>query len=224
MPLLALETSTEACSVALMVDGYIDSRFAVIPQQHAQQILIMLDELLRANHLKVKDFEAIVFGEGPGSFTGLRIAAGVAQGLAFAHQLPLIPISSLACLAFEALSKFPQAQFFLPALDARMQEVYFALYQNSYQELETILPAVVMKPQQMLATLADYEFHNWVGVGNGWQAVSEAREFFSPPLALLPDALPQAEYLIPLGQRAFEQGRIVGVSAALPKYVREKFL
>jgi len=122
MKLLALDTSTEACTVAIAVDGRAMERFSV-GGNHSEQILPMVQELLAEAGASLKELDAVVFGRGPGSFTGLRIAAGVTQGLAFGADRPVVPVSSLA-----ALAQGQNADRVLAAFDARMQQVYWGAY------------------------------------------------------------------------------------------------
>src|SRR3989338_484571 len=125
--ILALDTSTEACSCALQVRGEIIEDYAVIPRQHAQNILPMIQQLLHKAGLTFAQLDAIAFGRGPGSFTGLRIAAGVAQGLALASDLPVLPVSTLAALALQGHADTGDSAL-LACLDARIDEVYWAWY------------------------------------------------------------------------------------------------
>ncbi|MDM8563559.1 tRNA (adenosine(37)-N6)-threonylcarbamoyltransferase complex dimerization subunit type 1 TsaB, partial [Candidatus Marithioploca araucensis] len=127
MKLLAFDASSPACSCALYLDGEITERYEIAPRQHAALILPMADELLTEAGLKPIELEGIAFGRGPGSFTGLRIASGVAQGIAFAADIPVAPISSLATLAQAAYIE-NGAQKVLAAIDARMSEVYWGMY------------------------------------------------------------------------------------------------
>ena len=121
--LLAIDTATEACSVALLHAGKMFSRYAVIPRLHAQQVLPMVRELLDESGIELKQIEAIAFGRGPGAFTGLRIAVGVVQGLAFALDKPVLPVSNLAAIARRAWRDQGADQVAV-AIDARMDEVY----------------------------------------------------------------------------------------------------
>ena len=125
--LLALDTATECCSAALLHDGTVTARSEVIPRQHAQRLLPMIEELLGERQLRLQDVDALVFGRGPGAFTGVRIATGMVQGLAFAADKPVIAVSNLAALAQRAWREHG-AETVAAAIDARMDEVYWGLY------------------------------------------------------------------------------------------------
>src|SRR5690554_5943555 len=127
MKLLAIDTATEACSVALLVDGQTFDRYAVIPRLHARQVLPMVQQVLDEAGTALAAVDAIAFGQGPGAFTGLRIAAGVVQGLAFALDKPVLPVSSLAAIA-QRVWREQQAGQVAVAIDARMDEVYWGCY------------------------------------------------------------------------------------------------
>ena len=133
--LLALDTATEACSAALLHEGRLLQRFEVIPRMHAQRLLPMLEELLAESGLPLSAVDCLVFGRGPGAFTGVRIATGLAQGLAFSIQRPVIAISDLAALAQQAWRVYG-AERVAAAIDARMDEVYWGCYQQ--QDLSLI--------------------------------------------------------------------------------------
>ena len=126
MKILGIETATEGCSASVLCDGEVVERFEVAPQRHNELILPMCESLLSECEVVLTQLDAIAFGCGPGAFTGVRIAAGVTQGIALAHDLPVIPISTLANLAQQAFAKSDRVQTVLPAIDARMSEVYWA--------------------------------------------------------------------------------------------------
>ncbi len=220
MILLALEASSESCSVAVWINGKTASITKLIPQQHAQQILPMIQTLLTSHHLKISDCAAIAFGKGPGSFTGLRIAAGVAQGLAFAHQLPLIPISSLAALALAAQKQHPHAKYLVPVLDARMHEVYFGLYKNADASLITSRSDSLAPPQQACHILKEKIDGDWVGVGIGFSVYPNVFTNLPSPIAFMPEALPNAVEVVELAHEAFQQGNLIRSYDALPNYLR----
>src|SRR5688500_5268359 len=146
--ILALDTSTEACSCALFINGVIAEDFEYCPRQHAQKILPMIHSLMAKHELGFAQMDAIAFGRGPGSFTGLRIAAGVTQGIAFAAELPVIPVSTLAAIAMDVQQSMP-ASYVLSCLDARIDEIYWGLFR-----FEDGLPVLLQqeflcKPEQM---------------------------------------------------------------------------
>ena len=125
--LLAIETSTPACSAALSIDGVVIERYALAPRQHAVLILPMIESLLLEAGISVAQLDALAFGRGPGSFTGVRIAASVIQGIAFAADLPVLPVSTLATLALGGMRITDKTQV-MAALDARKSEIYWGCY------------------------------------------------------------------------------------------------
>ena len=165
MKLLAIDTSTEACSAALMIDGEILEHYCLAPREHARLILPMIDELMSAAGLKPVDLNGLAFGRGPGAFTGLRIAASVAQGIAFAADLPVVPVSSLAALAQGVYRKKGRSHI-LAAIDARIKEVYWGAYQCDDQGLVQLYgEELVCSPSQVPLPGGE----DWYGAGTGWQ-------------------------------------------------------
>lgn len=148
--LLALDTATEACSVALLHDGKVLSHYEVIPRLHAQRLLPMIKDLLAEAGVAMSALDAIAFGRGPGAFTGVRIAIGVVQGLAFALERPVLPVSNLAVLAQRAFREHGVSQV-ASAIDARMDEVYWGCYRETAGEMRLLGNEAVMAPE--LATL-----------------------------------------------------------------------
>ena len=146
--LLALDTATEACSAALLHGGRLYHRYEVIPRMHAQRLLPMIDELLVEAGIALKQVDALVFGRGPGAFTGVRIATGMVQGLAFATGKPVIGISNLAALAQRAWREHG-AQNVCAAIDARMDEVYWGCYQLRDGDMQLMGNEVVSAPEQV---------------------------------------------------------------------------
>ncbi len=220
MKLLAIETATEACSAALFVDGRTTSRFVVAEQRHTRLILPMCDELLREAGMKVSALDAVAFGRGPGSFTGVRIAAGVVQGMAFAHDLPVVPVSTLAILAQEAMTETQQSNV-LVALDARMSEVYWGIYQRDDQGLaQCVGEERVISPHQITVPTRG----GWYGVGSGWRVYAhELAERVGDSLSATDgDALPKANFMIPLAQNAYARHQVVSAEQALPVYLRDR--
>ena len=175
MKILAIDTATEACSAALYIDGERRSTYQLAPRQHSRLILKMIDGLLADADLSVNQLDAIAFGRGPGSFMGLRIAAGVVQGIAFAHDIPVIAISTLKAIAQRAYEQ-TKNKHILVAIDARMDEVYWAVYSMNMDSLkeqqwqldgeeQVISPDKIQVPA--MVTQHDTQHRNsWVGAGD----------------------------------------------------------
>ncbi len=226
MKILALETATEACSAALLVEGGVIERFEVAPRRHTELILPMVGELLAESGLQIRQLDALAFGRGPGAFTGVRIAAGVAQGLALGAGLPLIPVSTLAALALEVLEE-PGATHALVALDARMGEVYWGVYQRFSAGTGTagsgrvrLLGAEQVAAPDKVRLCADLG-DGGVGVGAGWKAHEEVlgRRFGKGVRAIFPDRLPRAAQIARL---AAHDARTVAPEEAVPVYLRDR--
>ncbi|AKH19015.1 tRNA (adenosine(37)-N6)-threonylcarbamoyltransferase complex dimerization subunit type 1 TsaB [Sedimenticola thiotaurini] len=220
MKILAIETATEACSAALLIDEAVSLRYQVQPRMHSQLILPMMDELLAEAGLSLAQLDAIAFGRGPGAFTGVRIAAGVAQGAAFAADLPVVPVSTLAALAQRAFRELGWRRL-LPAYDARMQEVYWGAYGVDEQGLVVSQVAdEVSAPDRVTLPEGD----GWQGVGAGW---SSYRSLLEQRLAGAVEAvngelLCSAQDVALLGAAGFAAGRAVAPEQALPVYLRDK--
>lgn len=220
MKLLAVETATEACSAALLIDGEVAERFEVAPRQHTQLILPMVDQLLADAELKLTGLDGLAFSRGPGAFTGVRIATGVIQGLAFAADLPVAPISTLAAMAHGQYRSAGQ-QNILTAIDARMGEIYWAGYRFSASgEMAVSVPEQVISAA--LAPLP--ESGEWFGVGSGWQSDGEAlaarlgERLIGTNASLLPHAGDIALLAAPI----IERGDGVSAARALPIYLRDQ--
>lgn len=214
--LLALDTATEACSVALLHDGKITSHYEVIPRLHAQKLLPMIQQLLGDAGITLQAVDAIAFGRGPGAFTGVRIAVGVVQGLAFALDRPVLPVSNLAVLAQRALREHGARQV-AAAIDARMDEVYWGCYQETDGEMRLVGAEAVLPPE--VAALPAHASGDWFGAGTGWG--------YEPRIAVRlggRDAtlLPHAEDLLALARFAWERGEAIAADDAQPVYLRDK--
>jgi tRNA threonylcarbamoyladenosine biosynthesis protein TsaB len=183
--LLALDTATEACSVALLHDGKVTSHYEVIPRLHAQKLLPMIKQLLADAGVALSAVDAIAFGRGPGAFTGVRIAIGVVQGLAFALERPVLPISNLAALAQGALREHGVQQV-AAAIDARMDEVYWGCYRAEQGEMRLVGRAVLPPARQLAGRPAG----DWFGAGTGWSLAERlAVQASASDAAALPNAL-----------------------------------
>ncbi len=214
--LLALDTATEACSVALLHDGKITSHYEVIPRLHAQKLLPMIQALLAEAGVALKDVDAIAFGRGPGAFTGVRIAIGVVQGLAFALERPVLPVSNLAVLAQRALREHG-AQRVAAAIDARMDEVYWGCYEEVDGEMRLLGAEAVLPPEQV--ALPAGAGGAWFGAGTGWgYAERLAAKMDGQDASMLPHALD----LLALAKFAWDRGESVPAEQAQPVYLRDK--
>ncbi|TXH71161.1 MAG: tRNA (adenosine(37)-N6)-threonylcarbamoyltransferase complex dimerization subunit type 1 TsaB [Thiothrix sp.] len=218
MPLLALDTSSDACSAAVLTSEACFTEFELTPRAHTQLILPMVESVLKQADLELVQVDAIAFGRGPGAFTGVRIATGVAQGLALAANKKLLPISSLAALAQQAYQQ-QQAQKILVALDARMGEVYWGIFQvvdgqvKLQGEEQVLSPAAIDLPTEK----------GWIAVGSGWAAYPELLARASDlVLASYADWLPSAEFIAQLAWQDYQAGRAVAAEQAQPIYLRNK--
>ncbi len=220
--ILAIETSTDACSVALYSDGNYSEIYEIIPRQHSQRLFSMLRELLPTGNLRDQGIEAITYACGPGSFTGLRIAASAVQGLAFANELPALPISTLACLAQTALREAVAAadNRVLCMLDARINEVYWALYDYREGLAVALEGPHVCAPQDVVFAQTPKKL---LGVGGGFNYSQQLPEALQSALIHTSlDLLPRARDLIPLALADFERGQWQKPAEVMPVYVREE--
>lgn len=216
MKLLALETATEACSAALLIEGDIIERFQLSPRGHSQLILPMVDELLAEAGLSINQVDGIAFGRGPGAFTGLRIAVGVTQGIAFAADLPVVPVSTLAALAQDC-----ETDRVLVAIDARMDEVYWGAYQRNPEGMMVIEGEEHVLPPDRVP-LPDGD--SWYGAGTGWGSYQDILMDRCGLMVFETDSrrLPRASGIARLGEAYFLQGEALSAEQALPVYLRDQ--
>ena len=216
--ILAIDTATEACSVALSTPSGIFTRFEECPQQHAQKLLGMIDAVLGEAGCAKSTLEGMAFGQGPGSFTGVRIATAHCQGLALGLDIPVVGISTLATLAQATILSGASTDgetSDLPvvcAIDARMGEVYFAQYQVVQGIVKRVDTEQVIAPALAVSRLPSASF---IAAGTGWAAYPELAE-----LATAHVRLPTAEAMLPLAQAAFANGAAQAVADIVPEYVR----
>ena len=213
--LLALDTATECCSAALLHDGRVTARSEVIPRQHAQRLLPMIEELLGERQLRLQDVDALVFGRGPGAFTGVRIATGMVQGLAFAADKPVIAVSNLAALAQRAWREHG-AETVAAAIDARMDEVYWGLYGLQDGVMQLLDDERVCAPE---AVSLPAGVGSVAGAGTGWQY---AERLAVTATQSWPQMLPDASDLITLALPRWQAGEVVDAADAQPVYLRDK--
>lgn len=220
--ILAIDAATDACSVAIYRDGHYQDCHEFAPRQHNQRLFAMLRELLPSGRLREQGIDAIAYGCGPGSFTGLRIAASAVQGLAYTNQLPAIAVSSLACQAQSALrlGEVGADGLVLSLLDAKISELYYAIY-----SFEQGLPVLregphACTPDRVVAADCYAALH---AVGDGCAFADhlppDVRERL---VAVAPSVMPTARDLVPLALEAIKNGQVQQPAQVQPVYVRDE--
>jgi len=220
MRLLALDTATEACSVALSYDGMTAQRWLEAPREHGERLLGLVDEVLAEAGIEPGDLDGLAFGCGPGAFTGVRMGTGVIQGIAYALDRPVVRVSTLAALAQGGYRRHG-ARRWLPAIDARMGEVYWGAYTIDGDGVAVATgEACVAEPAAVP-----------VPTGSGWHARGTGWATYGTILAarvagaLAVDhghALPAAVDMLPLARRAWARGDVVAAAEAVPVYLRDR--
>ena len=216
--LLAIETATEACSAAVYINGEIMERYQLAPRRHNELILPMCDQVLAEAGVALKELDALAFGCGPGAFTGLRIAASVTQAIALAHDLPVASVSTLANLACQA--DLRAGEYVLTAIDARMEEIYWAVYENTLKgDVLLIGDERVQRPENIVLQQSIT-----CGIGTGW---ANYLELLGSKLKLSSGvinshALPRASVTAELGIKKYLNHDIVGAMQVLPVYLRNQ--
>ena len=215
MNLLAFDTSTEYLSLAIARDNTVFNYDVLAGQTHSQIILPQIQELLNQAGLQLQDLDGLAFGAGPGSFTGVRIAAGVAQGLGFGANLPVVGVCTLM-----ALAEASAATKVIACLDARMGEVYHAVYVKEVTGWQAVIAPGLYKPDAVPALDGD----DWVGVGSGWQAYGDmlAQAYQGQVLSTQPALLPMASAVLTLAQPTFAAGEAKSAEHAMPIYIRNR--
>ncbi len=215
MNLLAFDTSTEYLSLAIMRDHTMFNYDVLAGQTHSQIILPQIQHLLTYAELQLQDLTGLAFGAGPGSFTGVRIAAGVAQGLGLGANLPVVGVCTLM-----ALAEASGASKVIACLDARMGEVYHAVYVKDAAGWQAVMAPGLYKPDAVPAV----EGNDWVGAGSGWQTYGEvlAEAYRGQVLSTQPALLPMASAVLTLAQPIFEAGEAKTAEHAMPIYIRNR--
>lgn len=204
--LLAIECSTDACSVALGFDQDIQERWVLQPREHHKILLPMVMELFQGKHALLAQIDGIAYGAGPGSFTGLRLCAGIVQGLAFSLEKPVIPVSSLAATALSFVRRHTvRQQTLIVALDARMGDVYAGIYYMGDDNITTLSEDRLLSKLELEQTVAAYP--NALQIGSGW---------LTPQ-----DCYPHAAAVLALAESCFREGKILNAMEAMPVYLRE---
>lgn len=220
MHLLAIDTATEACSCALLAGGDRYTEFALAPKGHAELLLPMVERILAAAGCTLADLDALAFGAGPGSFTGLRIAVGTIQGLAYAQGRRVIPLSSLQILAQGAARQFAATRV-LCAFDARMNEVYAGAFElGSDGLMRACGPEQVSLPDSVTNPFEG----DWMGIGAGWGVFRDPLSSTAslPPSNVHSEVYPDARDALDLAAQAHAEGRHLSASEARPVYLRNR--
>lgn len=215
MKILAVETSTEYCSVALWQDGTVSERCELVGQKHSELLVAMLDELLKANGVTIAQLDGIAFGKGPGSFTGVRIACGVAQGLALGANLQVVGVCTL-----QSLAQASGQDKVIAALDARMGEIYLAAYEKVAGEWSTLIEPCLCKAEHA----QELTNGGWFGAGSGF-AVNDAAlstRYGRQLSDVDTQSIPLASAISQLAAIEFAKGNAVDAALALPLYLRDK--
>jgi len=218
MKILALDTATEACSAALYIDGDIQQKYQLAPREHTKLILLMIEELLGDAGIKLNQLDALAFGRGPGSFTGVRIATGVVQGLAFGADLPVVAVSTLASIA-QAAYEDHDCKKVLAAIDARMGGVYWGEYQLDENGLMLLNGnEAVLSPDDVPIP----EGEDWFGAGNGWKGHTDALQnrLAGFVAGQWDEYCPQSKTIAQLAVSYYQQGQAVEAKNAMPVYLR----
>ncbi|KPV95694.1 tRNA threonylcarbamoyladenosine biosynthesis protein TsaB [Pseudoalteromonas sp. P1-9] len=212
--ILLIDAATEALSVAVSCDLK-NAHFEVCPQQHSQKMLPLVDSILNSANTKLKALDAIAFGRGPGSFTGVRVGVSVTQGLAYAANLTVIGVSNLQMMAQQAFDT-TEADYAIATIDARMGEIYYAEFKRDENNLAAFMSnEMVIKPEEL--TLPEYDA---VVVGTGCQTYKV--HFEATNLTILDEiTLPNARFMATLAERELIEGNTVVAADAQPVYVRD---
>lgn len=217
--LLAIETSGEACSVALSINGECTESFAHAPMRHAELLLPAVREVLEGAGLSIGDMDAIAFGRGPGSFTSLRIGIGVVQGLAWGADLPVVPVSSLAAVAQQAweLAARPDMPVVV-AMDARMQEIFSARFTATGNGVIEAGSAEIVGLAEALGT----ESHPFIAAGNGFERFPELSALRDEAEHCFADLWPRAATVLKLAQDWLRNNEALPAALAQPVYIRNQ--
>ena len=216
--ILAIDTATEACSVALTDGEKIYSRFEVCPQQHSQKLLPMVDEILQEAGLTLNELDCLAYGRGPGSFTGVRIATGMIQGLSLGTRLPVVGVSTLAAMAWEAAQETGKNTVYT-AIDARMGEVYFAAYLISSEGAEPVVAEQVCPPEVAFEHCTQ---HDVAVAGTGWGAYEALETFTRDSSAQVTIMYPSAKAMLTLAKVAYQRNEGGDAVDVEPVYLRDK--
>ncbi|GKX54804.1 tRNA (adenosine(37)-N6)-threonylcarbamoyltransferase complex dimerization subunit type 1 TsaB [Leminorella grimontii] len=219
--ILAIDAATEACSVAVWNDGEVHSVYAECPREHAQRLLPMVQQALDESGLTLQNLDALAFGHGPGSFTGVRIAIGITQGLALGAELPVIGLSTLETMA-QGAYRISGATRVLSAIDARMSEVYWGRYERSAQgEWLAVGGESVLAPLSVSESLSAVG-GEWATVGTGWQTYPDMGNGSPARLRDGGVLFPHAQDMLPLALARWQRGETLPADRIEPVYLRNE--
>lgn len=216
--LLAIDTSTEACSAALQLGSDILTLDEVCPQQHSKRILPMVQQLLSDGGISLTQLDGIVFGRGPGSFTGVRIGVGVTQGLAFGADIPVYGVSTLAAMAQAAHRRY-NAEQVIAAIDARMAEVYIGSFRAENGLMQQISEDIAVKPADLNGFALSGKVY---AVGTGWQTYQQQLLGLQPAEIATDILYPSAQDMLALALPALAANAFIAAELAEPVYVRDE--
>ncbi|MEC9376194.1 MAG: tRNA (adenosine(37)-N6)-threonylcarbamoyltransferase complex dimerization subunit type 1 TsaB [Pseudomonadota bacterium] len=218
---IAVETATENCSIAVSNNNDLSVVQLSSPKESASEVYVAIQKAIDDVQLSLDDLDCIAYGSGPGSFTGVRVAAGVAQGLAYSLGLPVCRVSTLAALAYKAKTA-SEYDYVAPCLVARMGECYLGLYHCSIQDpVRVIKNDSLMTPEEIILDEAPPE--GWLVAGSGWNAFPDLLDTNSSRIAeYLPDISLDASAVLQLAKCDFALGNTVTVFDAIPNYIRNK--
>ncbi len=217
MKLLALDTATEACSAAIWIDGSVHAHFEIVGREHTQRLISIVAGVLAEAGLRYSELDGLICGVGPGSFAGVRIGVAFAKGVALAHELPVVGLSSLALLAQAA-----DGERVLAAIDARMGEVYWQAFgRDAAGLMQPLAEAVVCAPTAVPVPASSA---SWLAVGSGWGTYqAELRACVAGEIAAVNAlALPQAAAAFALALPWFQRGQAASADALQPIYLRNR--
>jgi len=220
--LLALDTSSVSCSVAVRIDDAIVERYEEQPREHTRLLLPMIKAVMRESELELADLDAIILGNGPGSFIGMRIAASVTQGLAFGSGVNIVPVSSLAAVAAEVFSESDAAQVVVTQ-DAHMSEVYLGIFARGSDDLPVAVMPERLQVQGRIAELDNNVGGPRIAAGAGWQRYPELLKKNRTWFDTVSDRLcPRARHLLGLGSQSLDAGLSINPAELTPAYLRQK--
>ncbi len=222
MKLLAIDTSTEACSAAILVEESVISHYELAPRQHNKIILKMIEALLAEAGLCLQQLDGLAFGQGPGSFTGVRISAGIIQGMALGLDLLVAPVSTLGCMAHRVYREY-HAQSVLIAIDARMHEVYWGEFEVlGLGDVRECCAPRVCAPNRIMRSDRD-SMVPWVGAGTGWGTYGDilSESLARAPQTIYPEFFPHSHDIALMGEAQFKHKMAVPVEQAMPTYLRD---